>query len=140
VLVHDPFVPDESIERDVLLREANFASLHVPLTRETQHTIGRDELALMKPTAILINTARGGIIDTVALVDALSSGALGGAALDVFEETPLPQDHPLRFLDNVVLTPHSAAYSEEALAEVRKRPLADALRILSGETPRDAVP
>ena len=139
VVVHDPFV-DESVDRDLLLRESDFVSLHMPLTDETRHTIGRAELAMMKPTAVLINTARGGVIDAVALVEALTGGALGGAALDVFEETPLPREHPLRSLDNVVLTPHSAAYTEEALAEVRKRPLADALRILRGETPKDAVP
>jgi phosphoglycerate dehydrogenase-like enzyme len=139
VVVHDPFV-DESVDRDLLLRESDFVSLHMPLTDETRHTIGRAELAMMKPTAVLINTARGGVIDAVALVEALTRGALGGAALDVFEETPLPREHPLRSLDNVVLTPHSAAYTEEALAEVRKRPLADALRILRGETPKDAVP
>ena len=139
VVVHDPFV-DESVDRDLLLRESDFVSLHMPLTDETRHTIGRAELAMMKPTAVLINTARGGVIDAVALVEALTRGALGGAALDVFEETPLPQEHPLRSLDNVVLSPHSAAYTEEALAEVRKRPLADALRILRGETPKDAVP
>ena len=139
VVVHDPFV-DESVDRDLLLRESDFVSLHLPLTDETRHTIGRTELAMMKPTAVLINTARGGVIDAAALVEALTGGALGGAALDVFEETPLPREHPLRSLDNVVLTPHSAAYTEEALAEVRKRPLADALRILRGETPKDAVP
>ena len=139
VVVHDPFV-DESVDRDVLLRESDFVSLHMPLTDETRHTIGRAELAMMKPTAVLVNTARGGVIDAVALVEALTRGALGGAALDVFEETPLPREHPLRSLDNVVLSPHSAAYTEEALAEVRKRPLADALRILRGETPKDAVP
>ena len=139
VVVHDPFV-DESVDRDLLLRESDFVSLHMPLTDETRHTIGRAELAMMKPTAVLVNTARGGLVDAVALVEALTGGALGGAALDVFEETPLPREHPLRSLDNVVLTPHSAAYTEEALAEVRKRPLADALRILRGETPKDAVP
>ena len=139
VVVHDPFV-DESVDRGLLLRESDFVSLHMPLTDETRHTIGRAELAMMKPTAVLINTARGGVVDAVALVEALTGGALGGAALDVFEETPLPREHPLRSLDNVVLSPHSAAYTEEALAEVRKRPLADALRILRGETPKDAVP
>ena len=139
VVVHDPFFA-ESVDRDLLLRESDFVSLHLPLTDETRHTIGRAELAMMKPTAVLVNTARGGIVDAVALVEALTGGALGGAALDVFEETPLPRAHPLRSLDNVVLTPHSAAYTEEALAEVRKRPLADALRILRGETPKDAVP
>jgi D-3-phosphoglycerate dehydrogenase / 2-oxoglutarate reductase len=140
VLVHDPYVPDTSIDLRRLLRESDFVSLHVPLNDATRHMIGRSELAHMRPTAILVNTARGGLVDTTALADALRAGELGGAALDVFEETPLPVDHPLRSLDNVVLTPHSAAYTEEALAEVRKRPLADALRVLRGETPRDAAP
>jgi phosphoglycerate dehydrogenase-like enzyme len=94
----------------------------------------------MKPTGILVNTARGPIVDEAALVEALREGTIGGAGLDVFEETPLPPGHPLLSLETVVLTPHSAAYSEEALAEVRKRPLADALRVLRGEKPKDAAP
>ena len=77
VVVHDPFV-DESVDRDLLLRESDFVSLHMPLTDETRHTIGRAELAMMKPTAVLINTARGGVVDAVALVEALTGGALGG--------------------------------------------------------------
>jgi D-3-phosphoglycerate dehydrogenase / 2-oxoglutarate reductase len=140
VLVHDPVATDESTERDRLLRESDFVSLHLPLSDATHHSIGQAELALMKPTAILVNTARGAIVDEAALVAALRAGAIGGAGLDVFEETPLPPGHPLRSLENVVLTPHSAAYTEEGLAEVRKRPLADALRILRGEAPKDAVP
>jgi len=140
VLVHDPYVPDESIDREKLLRESDFVSIHVPLTDASRHSIGRAELDLMKPTAILVNTARGPIVDTDALVEALAAGRLGGAGLDVFEEAPLPPDHPLRTFDNVVLTPHSAAYTEEALAEVRKRPLEDALRVLGGEAPRNPVP
>ena len=140
VLVHDPFTGDESIERDALLREADFVSLHLPLTDATYHSIGETELALMKPTAILVNTSRGAIVDERALVAALRTGAIGGAGLDVYDETPLPPDHPLVSLENIVLTPHSAAYTEEGLAEVRKRPLADALRVLRGESPKDAVP
>jgi D-3-phosphoglycerate dehydrogenase len=140
VLVHDPYVPSESIPLAELLRESDFVSLHVPLNDATRHILGTDELALMKPTAILVNTARGGLVDTDALVEALERRALGGAGLDVFEQTPLADDHPLRSLDNVVLTPHAAAYTEEALAEVRKRPLADALRVLRGEQPKDAAP
>ena len=140
VLVHDPYVPDESVALEELLRASDFVSLHVPLNDATRQMIGREELALMKPTAILVNTARGGVVDTDALVAALGAGALAGAGLDVFEQAPLPDDHPLLSLDNVVLTPHSAAYAEEALAEVRKRPLADALRVLRGERPKDAVP
>lgn len=140
VLVHDPYVPGESVELDRLLRESDFVSLHIPLNDATWHMIGRTELAGMKPTAILVNTARGAIVDTDALVEALRAGRPGGAGLDVFEETPLPINHPLRSLENVVLTPHSAAYTEEALAEVRKRPLADTLRILRGEAPKDTAP
>jgi D-3-phosphoglycerate dehydrogenase len=139
VLVHDPYVPQDSIDRDNLLRESDFVSIHVPLTDASRRSIGRAELALMKPTAILVNTARGPIVDTDALVEALAAGLLGGAGLDVFEEAPLPSDHPLRAFDNVVLTPHSAAYTEEALAEVRKRPLEDVLRVLGGEAPRNPV-
>jgi phosphoglycerate dehydrogenase-like enzyme len=139
VLVHDPFTT-ESTDRDVLLRESDFVSLHLPLTDATRHSIGEAELALMKPTSILVNTARGAIVDEPALVAALRGGAIGGAGLDVYEETPLGADHPLLSLENVVLTPHSAAYTEEGLAEVRKRPLADALRVLRGESPKDAVP
>jgi D-3-phosphoglycerate dehydrogenase len=94
----------------------------------------------MKPGAILVNTSRGPIVDGVALAAALQAGRLGGAGLDVFEEQPLPAGHPLRECPTAVFTPHSAAYSEEALAEVRKRPLADALRVLRGERPKDPVP
>jgi phosphoglycerate dehydrogenase-like enzyme len=140
VLVHDPYVAEESVALADLLRASDFVSLHVPLNDATRQMIGREELALMKPTAILVNTARGGVVDTAALVAALGAGSLAGAGLDVFEQAPLPDDHPLRSLDNAVLTPHSAAYAEEALAEVRKRPLADALRVLRGERPKDAVP
>jgi D-3-phosphoglycerate dehydrogenase len=140
VLVHDPYVAEESVALAELLRASDLVSLHVPLNDATRQMIGREELALMKPTAILVNTARGGVVDTDALVAAIAAGSLAGAGLDVFEQAPLPDDHPLRSLDNVVLTPHSAAYAEEALAEVRKRPLADALRVLRGERPKDAVP
>jgi D-3-phosphoglycerate dehydrogenase / 2-oxoglutarate reductase len=140
VLAHDPYVAEASTDREVLFRESDFVSVHVPLTEETRHSVGREDIALMKPTAILINTARGPIVDTTALAEALIEGRLGGAGLDVFEETPLPADHPLRRCENAVLTPHSAAYTEEALAEVRKRPLADALRVLRGDPPINPVP
>jgi phosphoglycerate dehydrogenase-like enzyme len=140
VLAHDPYVPEADADRETLFRESDFLSIHVPLTAETRHAVGRDELALMKPGAILVNTARGPIVDTVALAEALANGRLGGAGIDVYEEAPLPSDHPLRRCETAVLTPHSAAYTEEGLAEVRKRPLADALRVLRGEPARDPVP
>jgi phosphoglycerate dehydrogenase-like enzyme len=140
VLAHDPYVSEASTDRELLFRESDFISVHVPLTEETRHSVGRNDIALMKPTAILVNTARGPIVDTTALAEALLEGRLGGAGLDVFEEAPLPAEHPLRRCDNAVLTPHSAAYTEEALAEVRKRPLADALRVLRGDPPINPVP
>lgn len=140
VIAYDPYVPDADVDRETLLRESDFLSIHVPLTEETRQAVGRAELALMKPGAILVNTARGPVIDTFALAEALAEGRLGGAGLDVFEETPLPADHPLLRCETAVLTPHSAAYTEEALAEVRKRPLADTLRVLRGEPPTNPAP
>lgn len=140
VLAHDPYVAGAAATREELFETADVVSVHAPLTPETRHAVGAAELAAMKPGAILVNTARGAIVDTVALATALRDGPLGGAGIDVFEEAPLPADHPLRACENVVLTPHSAAYTEEALAEVRKRALADVLRILHGETARDPVP
>jgi phosphoglycerate dehydrogenase-like enzyme len=140
VLAHDPYVAEASATRGELFREADVVSIHTPLTPETRHAVGAAELTAMKPGAILVNTARGPLVDTVALAHALRDARLGGAGLDVYEEAPLPADHPLRGCDNVVLTPHSAAYTEEALAEVRKRALDDALRLLHGETARDPVP
>jgi D-3-phosphoglycerate dehydrogenase len=148
VIAHDPAIDElEAARRGVravapgtLLREAHGVSLHVPLTPRTHHLIGADELALMRPDAILVNTSRGEIVDEAALVEALREGRLAGAGLDVFEAEPLPESSPLRTLSNVVLTPHSAAFSTQALAEVRKRAIADAVRVLAGAPAKDPVP
>ncbi|MCE4617722.1 MAG: D-glycerate dehydrogenase [Desulfurococcales archaeon] len=94
------------VDMDTLLRESDIVSIHTPLTPETYHLIGEEELKKMKRTAILINTARGKVIDTNALVKALEEGWIAGAGLDVFEEEPLPPGHPLTKFDNVVLAPH----------------------------------
>jgi len=101
---------------DGLLAEADVVTLHVPLTADTRHLIDARALARMKPTAILVNTARGGLVDEAALHDALSAGRLGAAALDVFETEPLPAGHPLSALPNTVLTPHISAGTRDALA------------------------
>lgn len=115
ILATDPYVPAakftecgaERVELDTLLRESDVVSLHVVLTRETRHMIGPRQLALMKPTAILINTSRGPCVQEPALVEALLRGQLAGAALDVFEEEPVSLDNPLRNLgDKVLLSPH----------------------------------
>jgi len=102
------------LDLETVLREADVVTIHVPLTPETRHLINEKRLKLMKPTAIIINTSRGGVIDTDALVKALKEGWIAGAGLDVFEEEPLPENHPLTKLDNVVLTPHIGANTIEA--------------------------
>ncbi|MGI6100104.1 MAG: NAD(P)-dependent oxidoreductase, partial [Kiritimatiellia bacterium] len=112
VLHHDPFSP-QSTPLPQLLQEADVVSLHCPLTNETRHLIGAAELALMKPGALLVNTARGPVVDEAALVKALRKGHLGGAALDVLDQEPPPPDHPLLALDNVILSPHIAAFSAD---------------------------
>jgi D-3-phosphoglycerate dehydrogenase len=103
-----------------VIRESDYLSLHCPLTKETQHLINAEVCREMKPSSFLINMARGGVVDTAALLEALSSGHLAGAALDVFEQEPLPADHPLTKMDNVILTPHLASYSLEADTQLRE--------------------
>jgi phosphoglycerate dehydrogenase-like enzyme len=111
----DPGRGFELAELDDLLARSDFVSLHLRLTPESRGLIGPRALQRMKPGAILINTARGGPVDEAALVDALESGRLAGAGLDVFETEPLPADHPFTRLDTVVLTPHSAGIAPEVL-------------------------
>ena len=101
--------------RDEVLREADVVSLHVRLTPETTNMIGRAELAMMKPTALLLNSARGACVDEAALVEALEGGVIAGAGLDVFATEPIPANHPLLTAPNVVMTPHSAGVTPEAL-------------------------
>lgn len=107
----------EFVDLSTLLAESDILTLHVPLTPSTERMIGERELALMKPGAILINTARGRVVDEGALVEALAAGRLAGAGLDVFEHEPLPAESPLRRLDNVILTPHIAFLTEESMDE-----------------------
>ena len=105
------------MDLDTLLSESDIVTLHVPLTPETEHMISARELAKMKSTAILINTARGKVVDEAALIEALREKKIAGAGLDVFEKEPLPADSPLLKMGNVVLTPHIAFLSEESLDE-----------------------
>jgi phosphoglycerate dehydrogenase-like enzyme len=105
----------ELVDKDDLLRRSDVISVHLRLTPEARGFIGKREFELMKPTAILINTARGPIVDEPALIEALQTRRIAGAGLDVFDTEPLPADHPLLKLDNAVLTPHSAGVTPEAL-------------------------
>jgi D-3-phosphoglycerate dehydrogenase len=122
IIVHDPFMPDEAIEKlgfspvslETLLSESDFVSLHLRLSEKTEKFIGKDQFALMKQTAYLINSARAGLVDYDALFQALDDGDIGGAALDVFDDEPLPEGFPLLSLDNVTLTPHVAGTTVDA--------------------------
>ncbi len=104
------------VSLEELLRESDIVTLHVPCTDQTRGMIGKEQLALMKPTAVLINTARGPVVDNAALADALNAGQIAGAGLDVFDmEPPIPQDYPLLHAKNTVLTPHAAFATKEAM-------------------------
>ncbi len=124
---------------DELLAASDYVSLHVPLTKETRHMVGREQLARMKPTAYLINTARGGLIDTAALTAALDAGQLAGAALDVQDPEPpnlaeAPYNDP-----RVIVTPHAAFVSEESLANLRQRVARQVATRLTGGVPENVV-
>lgn len=147
VAAHDPYAPAEQLRAagvtplgfDALLAGADVVSVHLPLTDATRGELGAAEFARMKPGAVLLNSARGALVDTGALVDAVRSGRLAGAGLDVTDPEPLPTGHPLLALPQVVLTPHSAAFAEEGLADLRRTALDDVLLVLGGESPQFPV-
>lgn len=142
ILFFDPFVktgPGEGVEFDRLLRESDFVSLHPPLTPQTRKLIGDDALGKMKRTAFLLNCARGPVVDTDALVRALDAGRIAGCALDTVDPEPLPEKHPLRGRENVIVTPHAAWYSEQSMAGLQAGAPAEVRRVLSGEWPVHVV-
>lgn len=127
----------ETVEtREELFSLADFVSLHLPATPETRRSVGAREFRWMKPTAHLINAARGEIVDETALLDALQSESIAGAALDVFETEPPARDHPFFALDNVILTPHSAALTLEAMERMALDAAQGIDDVLSGRNPR----
>lgn len=142
VIVYDPYIQSEEVrvvDLDTLLSEADFISLHAPLTAATRQIINAEVLSKMKPTAYLINTARGGLVDEAALVDAVRSGKIAGAALDVLTVEPPPADHPLLHEPRITITPHGAWYSEAAKYDVRYKAAEDVVRVLNGQTPNSPV-
>jgi D-3-phosphoglycerate dehydrogenase len=128
-----------SVSLDELLSRSQVVSLHTPLTDVTRGMIGAGELARMRSDAILVNTSRGGVIDTAALVEALRTGSIQGAAIDVHESEPMAVDHPLTSFDSVVLTPHLAWYTEESYDELKRRTVANVVEVCAGRRPRNIV-
>ncbi|MBW1993788.1 MAG: dehydrogenase [Deltaproteobacteria bacterium] len=120
---------------DTLFSSSDFISLHLPLTAETHHLVDKKRFQQMKPTAILINTARGALVDENALIEALGNGWIMGAGLDVFEQEPLSEDHPLKQMDNVVITSHVGWYSKDSVKELQTKAAQEVLRVLSGNRP-----
>jgi D-3-phosphoglycerate dehydrogenase / 2-oxoglutarate reductase len=146
VIAYDPFAPPEAfaqagvqrVELPELLRTSDYVSLHVPLMPETRGLFNTDTFGQMKPGAYLVNTARGPIIDEAALADALDSGTLAGAALDVMTQEP-PPPSPLFGRDNVIITPHTSFYSEESLVELQVKAAQEVVAVLSGKAARNPV-
>lgn len=141
---YDPYAPPESdsiarLSLDELFQQADILSLHAPLVADTKHLVNASRLAQMKPTAILVNTARGGLIDTVALAQALQAGTIAAAGVDVFESEPLDRDHPLRKCPNALLTSHVAWFSESSVPKLQRMAAEEAVRGLQGKPLRNQV-
>ena len=147
VLAYDPYVSSDLaaqhgaklVSMPALLGESDFVSLHSPLTAETRDMMGASELALMKPDAFLINVARGPLIDEDALYDALKNRRIAGAGLDVLVDAAPPPTHPLLTLDNVLVTPHVAFFSQESILELEERAAGEVARVLQGLMPENLI-
>ena len=129
----------EIISFEDVLRRSHFITVHTPLTPETEGMIGSDQLATMMPGSIIVNCARGGIIQEQALADALHSRHLAGAGLDVVEPAPPPDDHPLLSAPNIIITPHTAFFSQASTIELERRTAQEALRVLNGNPPQNLI-
>jgi D-3-phosphoglycerate dehydrogenase len=146
-IAHDPYAPEpvarelgvELVDLPALFRRSDVLCINAPLTRETRRLVNAERLALMKPTAYLINTARGGIVDQQALTAALAERRIAGAGLDVFDPEPIDPADPLLALDNVVLTPHSLCWTDELFAGCGRAAVAAVLDVLAGRTPANIV-
>lgn len=141
VKAYDPFVSAESMQTmgveflslEELLSQADILSLHLPLSSDTRHIINDERIGQMKKNALIVNTSRGGLIDTKALAARLTSGHIWGAALDVFEEEPVPATHPLRTAPGVILSSHMAWYSVQSIPELQRKAAEEIRRYLTGE-------
>ena len=144
LLGYDPYLTTlphgvRSVSFQDLLKEADIISLHVPLSTETRHLIDEAALRSMKPTALLVNTSRGGLVDTGALCRVLKEGRIGGAALDVLEQEPIPADSPLLSMQNVILSPHAGWYSDQSVTDLKRKTAEAAIAVLRGHRPYSPV-
>jgi phosphoglycerate dehydrogenase-like enzyme len=147
MIASDPFVtPDkakelgvELVDVETLFRESDFLSVSVPLSDKTRHMVGERLIGLMKPSAHLINTARGPVVDQAALFRALKAGTIAGAGLDVFEVEPTPADEPILALENVIVTPHALCWTDECFAGNGAADIRAVLALARGETPQGIV-
>jgi D-3-phosphoglycerate dehydrogenase len=149
VIAHDPYLSDEKrnechswvrmVELEELLSKSDFISIHVPLTDQTRDLVDEAELSLMKSDAILINASRGGVVNETALTKALESNRIAGAGLDVFSQEPLPGDHPLLKLENVILTPHTAALTSECVIRMATEAAKCVLDVFAGREPQNVA-
>jgi D-3-phosphoglycerate dehydrogenase / 2-oxoglutarate reductase len=147
VLAHDPYLKLEQAEKlgvelvslDDLLRQSDYLSIHCPLTKETRHLIRLEQLRRMKPSAYLINMARGPVVDQAGLYSALTGGLIAGAAMDVLEQEPPLPDDPLLKLPNVLFTPHTSSWSAESIIQLRRDVALNVVQVLRGDPPRAVV-
>ena len=147
ILAYDPFVSEESAKElgvklvsfEELVCQSDYISVHCPLTAQTHHIVNEDVLRAMKKTAFLINTSRGATVDTEALYHACRDGEIAGAAIDVTEQEPLPAGSPLRTLNNLIITPHIAWYTEEAIATLKEKLAQEIIRVYEGGQPVNIV-
>jgi len=147
MLVFDPLIDTnlgkeysiKIVELQELLKKSDYISIHAPLNKNTKHMISYNEFNLMKETAFIINTARGSVIDENALIDALINKKIAGAALDVVETEPIDKNNPLLKMDNVIITPHVAFYSENSLKELQFKTTQNVVDVLLGKKPNNQV-
>jgi D-3-phosphoglycerate dehydrogenase len=147
ILVCDPYLPQQRLDelgivvvpREKVFRGADYITIHTPLTDETRHIVNRRTLAMMKPTAYLVNTSRGPMVDHEALAEALRGKTIAGAAIDVYDNEPPESTYPLLNLENAILTPHLSWYSEDAAWDIRRKIVEDIDLALAGRPPRFCV-
>ena len=147
IIAYDPYIDKEiAVKKNVklvtfekLLKKSDIITVHAPLTKETKGMFGSEQFKIMKESAYLINTARGGLIKDIDLAQALKEREIAGAGIDILEDENVNSHHPLVNLENVIITPHSAFYSEEALKDLQYKAVQEVVRVLTGKTPKSCV-